>query len=115
LSRRTRSQSARTEPRFKRAAPEVTHIGLTEAQARQKPGDEVHICHWPMERVDRAREHDTVDLIKIVHKQDGTILSTTIVLVSGTSGKQPSRKLGSFLEGPLLGWSENVSAWVRIS
>ena len=60
--------------------PEVAHIGLTEAQARQKQGDEVRICHWPMARVDRARaEGDTAGFFKLVHKPDGTLLGATVV------------------------------------
>ena len=60
--------------------PEVAHVGLTEAQARDKFGDEVKMYEWPMERVDRARaEGDTAGFIKLVHKKDGTLLGATIV------------------------------------
>ena len=60
--------------------PEVAHVGLTEAQAQGKYGDEVRICHWPMSRVDRARaEGDTSGFLKIVHLEDGTVLGATVV------------------------------------
>ena len=60
--------------------PEVAHVGLTEAQAKEKLGDGVLTCEWPMERVDRARtEGDTSGFIKLVHENDGTLLGTTIV------------------------------------
>jgi len=66
--------------------PEVAHIGLTEEQARDKFGDAVMTCDWPMERVDRARaEGDTRGFIKLVHKKDGTVLGTTIV--AGRAGE----------------------------
>jgi pyruvate/2-oxoglutarate dehydrogenase complex dihydrolipoamide dehydrogenase (E3) component len=60
--------------------PEVAHIGLLEGQAREKFGDAVMTCEWPMERVDRARaEGDTAGFIRLVHKKDGTLLGATIV------------------------------------
>jgi pyruvate/2-oxoglutarate dehydrogenase complex dihydrolipoamide dehydrogenase (E3) component len=60
--------------------PEVAHVGLTEAQARDRFGDDVMTCEWPMERVDRARtEGDTTGFLKLVHQKDGTLLGTTIV------------------------------------
>jgi pyruvate/2-oxoglutarate dehydrogenase complex dihydrolipoamide dehydrogenase (E3) component len=60
--------------------PEVAHIGLIETQARDKFGDAIMTCDWPMARVDRARiDGDTAGFIKLVHKQDGTLLGATIV------------------------------------
>ena len=60
--------------------PEVAHVGLTEPQARDRFGDDVMTCEWPMERVDRARtEGDTTGFLKLVHQKDGTLLGTTIV------------------------------------
>jgi pyruvate/2-oxoglutarate dehydrogenase complex dihydrolipoamide dehydrogenase (E3) component len=60
--------------------PEVAHIGLTETQAREKFGDAVMTCDWPMARVDRARtDGDTAGFIKLVHKKDGSLLGATIV------------------------------------
>lgn len=66
--------------------PEVAHIGFTEEQAREKYGDVVMTCDWPMERVDRARtEGDTKGFIKLVHKKDGTVLGVTII--AGRAGE----------------------------
>lgn len=66
--------------------PEVAHIGLTEAQARERHGGEVHTCDWPMARVDRARaEGDTAGFIKVVHQSDGRVLGATIV--AGCAGE----------------------------
>ncbi|HSR35398.1 MAG TPA: FAD-dependent oxidoreductase, partial [Anaerolineae bacterium] len=60
--------------------PEVAHAGLTEAQAREKFGDDVLTCDWPMAKVDRARsEGDTAGFLKLVHLKNGTLLGTTIV------------------------------------
>ena len=60
--------------------PEVARVGLIEAQARDQFGDVVRTCDWPMENVDRARaEGDTDGFMKLVHKQDGTLLGATIV------------------------------------
>ena len=60
--------------------PEVAHVGLTEAQARQRFGDGIMICHWPMKSVDRAiAEDDTSGFVKLVHRTNGTVLGATIV------------------------------------
>jgi pyruvate/2-oxoglutarate dehydrogenase complex dihydrolipoamide dehydrogenase (E3) component len=66
--------------------PEVAHVGLTEAQAQARFGDEVKAYEWPMERVDRARaEGDRAGFVKLVHKKDGTLLGATIV--AGRAGE----------------------------
>jgi pyruvate/2-oxoglutarate dehydrogenase complex dihydrolipoamide dehydrogenase (E3) component len=66
--------------------PEIAHVGLTEAQARDKFGDAVMTCDWPMERVDRAlTEADAWGFIKLVHKKNGTLLGVTIV--AGRAGE----------------------------
>jgi pyruvate/2-oxoglutarate dehydrogenase complex dihydrolipoamide dehydrogenase (E3) component len=66
--------------------PEVARVGMTEAQAREALGEEVAICHWPMDMVDRARtEGDTSGFMKLVHKRDGTLLGATIV--AGRAGE----------------------------
>ncbi len=60
--------------------PEVAHVGLTEGQAREKFGEGVMVCRWPMEQVDRAvAEGNTSGFVKLVHRSDGTILGATIV------------------------------------
>ena len=59
--------------------PEVAHVGLTEAQARSRFGEAVMVCHWPLDRVDRAlAEGDSDGFVKLVHKGDGTFLGATI-------------------------------------
>jgi pyruvate/2-oxoglutarate dehydrogenase complex dihydrolipoamide dehydrogenase (E3) component len=66
--------------------PEVAHVGQSEDEARQKLGDAVMTCEWPMERVDRARaEGDTAGFIRLVHMKDGTLLGATIV--AGRAGE----------------------------
>ncbi len=66
--------------------PEVAHAGLTENQARERFGNTVMTCDWPMERVDRARaEGDLAGFLKLVHKKDGTLLGVTIV--AGRAGE----------------------------
>ena len=60
--------------------PEVAHTGLTEAQARGRHGESVMVCNWPLDKVDRAlAEGDTSGFVKLVHKNDGTLLGATIV------------------------------------
>lgn len=60
--------------------PELAHIGLTEAQARQKHGDEVIVGKSEMKHVDRAVCEDEQDgFIKIVAHKDGTIVGATVV------------------------------------
>lgn len=59
--------------------PELAHTGMTEAQARSKFGQGVSVCHWPLERVDRAlTEGSAIGFVKLVHKRNGTILGATI-------------------------------------
>jgi pyruvate/2-oxoglutarate dehydrogenase complex dihydrolipoamide dehydrogenase (E3) component len=60
--------------------PEVAHVGLTEGQAREKFGEGVMVCRWPMDRVDRAiAEGNTSGFVKLVHRSNGTVLGATIV------------------------------------
>ncbi|MEA3440522.1 MAG: FAD-dependent oxidoreductase [Chloroflexota bacterium] len=66
--------------------PEVAQAGLTEAQARDQFSDDVEICQWQMEKVDRARtEGDEGGFMKLVYKKDGTLLGVTIV--AGRAGE----------------------------
>ena len=59
--------------------PEVAHVGLTEAAAREMYGDQVEVTEWPMTKVDRARaEDDTSGVALLVHKK-GQVLGATIV------------------------------------
>jgi pyruvate/2-oxoglutarate dehydrogenase complex dihydrolipoamide dehydrogenase (E3) component len=60
--------------------PEVAHVGLTEAQARERFGVDVRVAHWSMARTDRAVcEHDQDGFIKVVHTRHGALLGATIV------------------------------------
>ncbi|MBU2607741.1 MAG: FAD-dependent oxidoreductase, partial [Chloroflexi bacterium] len=60
--------------------PEVAHVGLTEAQARQQYGDKVLTFQQPMEKSDRAwTEGNTAGFIKLVYKRSGKLLGVTIV------------------------------------
>ena len=59
--------------------PEVAHVGLTEAQARERYGNGTSVCLWPMSAVDRAiTESDTSGFVKLVHRPNGTVLGATI-------------------------------------
>ncbi|MEM1102537.1 MAG: FAD-dependent oxidoreductase [Pseudomonadota bacterium] len=60
--------------------PELAHVGLTEADARERHGDGVLITRWPLEENDRAQaERDTRGLIKLVTKKNGDLLGASIV------------------------------------
>ena len=59
--------------------PEVARCGLTEQQAREEH-DDVKICTWPLERVDRAQtDEDRRGMIKVVHRRNGEILGAHIM------------------------------------
>ncbi|MFQ5612644.1 MAG: dihydrolipoyl dehydrogenase family protein [Anaerolineae bacterium] len=73
-------------PRVTFTDPEVAHVGLTEAEARQQIGHDVRVTRRAMDRTDRAvAEDDVAGFIKVVHKKDGTILGATIV--AGRAGE----------------------------
>jgi pyruvate/2-oxoglutarate dehydrogenase complex dihydrolipoamide dehydrogenase (E3) component len=58
--------------------PELAHVGLAEAAARERHG-EVRILRWPFAENDRARtERLTEGLIKVVTSRRGRILGATI-------------------------------------
>ena len=60
--------------------PEFAHTGMTEEQARERYGNRAKVCHWPMERVDRAVvEGDTAGFLRVIYKKNGTVLGATIV------------------------------------
>ncbi|HDL16234.1 MAG TPA: dihydrolipoamide dehydrogenase, partial [Rhizobiales bacterium] len=59
--------------------PELAHVGLSEAGARERHGD-IRIMRWPYAENDRAQaEHATQGLIKVVTTKRGRILGATIV------------------------------------
>ncbi|MGZ8995238.1 MAG: dihydrolipoyl dehydrogenase family protein [Rhodospirillales bacterium] len=60
--------------------PELAHVGLTEAMARERFGAAVTALRWPFAENDRARtERDTEGLIKVVLGRRGRILGASIV------------------------------------
>jgi pyruvate/2-oxoglutarate dehydrogenase complex dihydrolipoamide dehydrogenase (E3) component len=60
--------------------PELAHVGLTEAQARQQFGDAVKAVRWPFHDNDRAQtEGKTQGLVKAVTAKGGRILGVGIV------------------------------------
>lgn len=59
--------------------PEVAHVGLTVAEAREKYGEAVELTTLPMTRVDRARaELDSEGFVQLAHK-GGQVLGVTLV------------------------------------
>jgi pyruvate/2-oxoglutarate dehydrogenase complex dihydrolipoamide dehydrogenase (E3) component len=66
--------------------PEVAHVGPTEAQAREKFGDNVKVCRWEMSRTDRAIcEDDRDGFVKVIARKNGTLLGATVV--NGRAGE----------------------------
>jgi pyruvate/2-oxoglutarate dehydrogenase complex dihydrolipoamide dehydrogenase (E3) component len=60
--------------------PEEAHVGLTEAQAKERHGDKALVYDWPMAQVDRAvAEGDSEGFIKLVYLPNGRLLGATIV------------------------------------
>jgi pyruvate/2-oxoglutarate dehydrogenase complex dihydrolipoamide dehydrogenase (E3) component len=71
--------SATAIPRVTYTDPELAHIGLTEAEARNKYR-RIRILRWPYADSDRAQaEHTTHGFIKVITKPNGQILGCTIV------------------------------------
>jgi pyruvate/2-oxoglutarate dehydrogenase complex dihydrolipoamide dehydrogenase (E3) component len=59
--------------------PELAHVGLTEASAKERHGD-IRILRWPFAENDRARCERQVDgLVKVVTMPGGRILGASIV------------------------------------
>ena len=59
--------------------PEIAHVGLTEAQAREKHGDKVRTLTWSFAENDRAQaERATEGLVKVVVAGRGRILGASI-------------------------------------
>jgi pyruvate/2-oxoglutarate dehydrogenase complex dihydrolipoamide dehydrogenase (E3) component len=60
----------RVVPRCVFTDPEIGHVGMTEAEARQRYGAGVHVTHVPMSRVDRAvAEGSTAGFLKLVTRR----------------------------------------------
>lgn len=59
--------------------PELAHVGLTEAQARERHG-EIRVLRWPYHENDRSQaERDTHGFVKVVTNKGGRILGADIV------------------------------------
>lgn len=59
--------------------PELAHVGMTEAQARERHG-EVTVSRFPFHEIDRAiAERDTEGFIKVVTTRRGRILGASVV------------------------------------
>jgi pyruvate/2-oxoglutarate dehydrogenase complex dihydrolipoamide dehydrogenase (E3) component len=66
-------------PRVTFTDPELAHVGLTEAQARERH-KVIRVLRWPFHENDRAQaERTTHGHIKIITKKNGRILGATIV------------------------------------
>lgn len=59
--------------------PELAQVGLTEAQARERHGDDVRVVRWPLHDNDRAQaERETKGLVKGVADKRGRVLGAGI-------------------------------------
>jgi pyruvate/2-oxoglutarate dehydrogenase complex dihydrolipoamide dehydrogenase (E3) component len=66
-------------PRVTFTEPELAHVGLTEAQARERRLY-IRVLRWPYHENDRAQaERETQGHIKVVTDAKGRILGATIV------------------------------------
>ena len=60
--------------------PEMAHVGLTEAQARDAHGDKARVLHWGFDENDRAQaERRTEGLIKVMTNPKGVVIGASIV------------------------------------
>jgi pyruvate/2-oxoglutarate dehydrogenase complex dihydrolipoamide dehydrogenase (E3) component len=71
---------ARVMPWTTFTEPEIAHVGLTEAQARQQHGDRVRVYTQAFHDVDRAVvEGETAGFVKLVGTRGGKLLGAQIV------------------------------------
>ena len=60
--------------------PELAHVGLTEAGAREKYGSKINVLRWPYSENDRAQaERQTDGFLKVVTNRSGRILGASMV------------------------------------
>ena len=60
--------------------PELSHVGLTEADARKTPGDSVKVLRWNFAENDRAQaEGKTKGMIKVILGKKSRIIGASIV------------------------------------
>ena len=59
--------------------PEVAHVGLSEAQAKERHGGKVLSAAWPMDQTDRwLTEGDSPGFLKVVYLPNGKLLGVTV-------------------------------------
>jgi pyruvate/2-oxoglutarate dehydrogenase complex dihydrolipoamide dehydrogenase (E3) component len=98
--------------------PEIAHVGLTEAQARDRHGDAIRVRSLPHCRLDRAvTEADTDGFTHVVLDPQGRVLGATIVapragemiteLVELVARRGRLRSLASIVH-PYPSWSQAV-------
>ena len=60
--------------------PELAHVGLTEAAAREKYGSRINVLRWPYHENDRAQaERQTEGYLKVITNRSGRILGASMV------------------------------------
>jgi pyruvate/2-oxoglutarate dehydrogenase complex dihydrolipoamide dehydrogenase (E3) component len=60
--------------------PELAHVGLTEAAAREKYGSKINVLRWPYHENDRAQaERQTTGFLKVITSRKGRILGASMV------------------------------------
>jgi pyruvate/2-oxoglutarate dehydrogenase complex dihydrolipoamide dehydrogenase (E3) component len=60
--------------------PELAHVGLSEAAARQQFGHHIRVLRWPFKHNDRAQaDHKKTGFVKIITTKNGRILGVDIV------------------------------------
>lgn len=60
--------------------PELAHVGLTEAGAREKYGTRINVLRWPYHENDRAQaERQTDGFLKVITNRSGRILGASMV------------------------------------
>jgi pyruvate/2-oxoglutarate dehydrogenase complex dihydrolipoamide dehydrogenase (E3) component len=60
--------------------PELAHVGLTEAEAREQLGDVVKVFTLPLTEGDRSvAERDTDGFVKLVYRNGGKLLGATVL------------------------------------
>ena len=60
--------------------PELAQVGMTEAQAWEKLGDQVRVIRVPFARNDRAQaEHKTEGLLKLIAHKNGRVVGASIL------------------------------------
>jgi len=60
-------------------SPELAQVGLTEAEARKRHGDDIRILRWPFHENDRAQaERRTAGMIKVIATPGGKVLGAGV-------------------------------------